>query len=102
MRLSCISSAVGCLLFASLVVGGLPPLTKQEAIRIADAFAQKEGICLKCYQRPIVHYHKTKNGNYWSAYYAPIPLPINLTAEDRDFFVRVDEASRTASYEPLR
>jgi hypothetical protein len=86
----------------SIALGGLPPLTQQDVVRIADAFARKEGICLTCYKRPVIRYHKATAGNYWSAYYAPIPARNGLIAGDSDFSVRIDEASRTASDDPLR
>lgn len=91
-----------CLLWGSVAIGGLPPLTQQQVIQIANAFVVKEGVCLKCYNRPVIRYHQAKAGNYWSAYYAPIPGRHGLTAVDSDFLVRVDEASRTASEDPLR
>jgi hypothetical protein len=79
---------------------GLPPLTQQEAIRIADAFAKQERVDLTRFKRPVLHYHKEREGNYWTAYYAP--LPIKFPVADGDFSVRVNEASRTASDYPLR
>ncbi len=86
----------------SIALGGLPPLTQQDVVRIADAFARKAGICLTCYKRPVIRYHKAKAGNYWSAYYAPMPDRNGLITVDSDFSVRIDEASRTASDDSLR
>lgn len=102
MRLNHILCAGICLLSASVVSGGLSPLTEQEVIRIANAFAKKEGVCLRCYKHPVIRYHKAKAGNYWSAYYAPIPGRYGSIPADSEFSVRVDEASRTASGDPLR
>jgi hypothetical protein len=102
MRLNRILFAGICLLSGSVAIGGPPPLTQREVIRIANAFAMKEGVCLRCYKRPVIRYHKAKAGNYWSVYYAPIPGRNGLIAVDSDFSVRVDEASRTASEDPLR
>jgi hypothetical protein len=86
----------------SVALGGLLLLTHQDVVRIADAFARKEGICLTCYKRPVIRYNKAKAGNYWSAYYAPMPDRHDLIAVGSDFSVRIDEASRTASDDPLR
>jgi hypothetical protein len=87
-----------------MVVGicgaGLPPLTQQDVIRIADAFAKKEGVDLTHWKRPVLHYHQARDGNYWTAYYAP--LPTKYPVADGDFSVRVHEATRTASDYPLR
>jgi hypothetical protein len=92
-----------CLLLAgSVAIGGPPPLTPREVVHIADAFAVKQGVCLTCYKRPVISYHKAKAGNYWSAYYAPIAGESGVIAVDRDFSVRIDEATRTASEDPLR
>ena len=91
-----------CLLLGSAVLAGQPPLTAQEVIRIANAFAVKEGVCLHCYKRPVIRYHKTKVGNYWSAYYAPSPNRNGLPGVETPFSVRVDEANRTASEDTLR
>jgi hypothetical protein len=102
MRLNRVSYAGICLLLGSVALGGLPPLTQQDVVRIADAFAKKEGVCLTCYKRPEIRYHKAKAGNYWSAYYAPMPDRHDLIAVGSDFSVRIDEASRSASDDPLR
>jgi hypothetical protein len=102
MRLNRILCAGVCLLSASVALGGLPPLTEQEVIRIANAFAMKEGVCLKCYQRPVARYHKAQAGNYWSVYYAPNRDEAGLIVGGNAFSVRVDEASRTASEGHLR
>lgn len=91
-----------CLLLAANVAFGLPPLTQREVIRIADAFALKKGVCLSCYKRPVIRYHKAETGAYWSAYYAPIPSRNGVIAVDSGFSVRVDEASRIAADDSLR
>jgi hypothetical protein len=102
MQLNRILYAGVCLLLGgSIAFGGPPPLTEKEVIRIANAFAIKEGVCLACYKRPVVRYHKARDGNYWSAYYVPMRVDGHI-AVDTDFSVRVDEASRTASEIPLR
>jgi hypothetical protein len=86
-----------CLVVGSLAIGGPSPLTQQEVIRIADSFAIKEGVCLSCYKRPVIEFHKAKAGNYWSAFYAPVPSQSGLIPPSSDISIRVDEASRTAS-----
>ena len=101
-RLSIVLSAGLYLIWASSVFGGPPPLTPGEVVRIADAFAKKQGLCLSCYKRPVLRYHERKSGNYWTAYYAPLREDSETIPADSDFSVRIDEATRIASNDPLR
>ena len=97
------NQAMICVCFLMVVgicAGGLPPLTHNDVIGIADAFAKKEGNDLTHFERPVIHYHLAPEGNYWTAYYAPIPTKYPVV--DGDFSVRVDAASRGASDDPLR
>lgn len=90
-------------LFAiSVAIGGLPSLTQQEVIRIADAYARKKGVDLRHFKRPTVGHHQSGIENYWTAYYIPIPSKKGYVVADSDFLIRVDGMSRTASDDPLR
>jgi hypothetical protein len=99
MRVVVVMAVAGLMLGVMPCMAGTPALSHREVIRLSDAFARKEGVDLAHWKRPVVRYHHA--GDYWTAYYAPIPNRKGLVAVDADFSVRVDD-SRVASDQPLR
>ena len=103
MRLRDVTRAGAVWLLAGQVcLAGLPALTKAEVIQIADDFAVNQGVCLKCYQRPVISHHNDKSGNYWTAYYVPRPHRDSVVAVDSPVSIHVDAASHLASNYPVR